>query len=288
MGALVAALPRVRIAVVISAILASASARAEGLETEALLHPLDGFTAYTLKQGELVYCQSPLTLPLPSWAWVGVTDWLTAEVDLLPLIGGFFVEPHRPVPSFNFRFRLRDGGVRGISLALETMWQHLWLPTTQEDSPHVRVERDGSQVWARLNVSIPVTPAFRIHASAGATYAHSFEVTDNDPEMPRGRRYIDKVSPDASLALDYRFRPWMSWHATASMGVTFVYSDNQPRKLEAGYGMRIAPFLHSSYGILSNLRAELAAFVTHHPASGTGYFLPVPIFPYLYWQWNND
>lgn len=61
-----------------------------GLQSDIMLHPTDGFTAYTLKKNEIVYCQSPFTLPLPSWAWWGITDKITAEIDLLPLLGGFF------------------------------------------------------------------------------------------------------------------------------------------------------------------------------------------------------
>ena len=258
-----------------------------GLETDVLLHPMDGFTAYTLAQGELVYCQSPLTLPLPSWAWIGVTDWLTAEIDLLPLVGGFFVEPHRPVPSFNFRFRLRDGGARGISLALETMVQHMGQSTVQEDSPYLRIERDGTQVWGRINASIPLTERFRVHISAGATYARSIAITNNDPEMPRGKHHRDLLSPDVSISFDYRMRPWISLHATASHGTTFVYSDNQPRKLEAAYGFRLAPWYASKRGILRATRFEFPAFIMHHRDSGTGHKWYVPLIPYAYWQWNG-
>jgi hypothetical protein len=37
-----------------------------------------------------------LLSPLLSWVWIGVTDWLTAEIDLLLLLGGFAIEPHVP------------------------------------------------------------------------------------------------------------------------------------------------------------------------------------------------
>ena len=62
----------------------------KGLQTEILLHPANAFTAYTLKKGEFVYNQSPFTFPFPSWAWWGITDKITMEIDLLPLIGGVF------------------------------------------------------------------------------------------------------------------------------------------------------------------------------------------------------
>jgi hypothetical protein len=80
----------------------------KGIQNDIFLHPADGFTAYTLKKNEFVYCQSPFTLPFPSWAWWGITDKITAEIDLLPLVGGLFQEPNLPVPSFNFRFKLKE------------------------------------------------------------------------------------------------------------------------------------------------------------------------------------
>ncbi|HEY5925591.1 MAG TPA: hypothetical protein VIV11_28090 [Kofleriaceae bacterium] len=258
-----------------------------GLQTDTLLHPMDGFTGYTLKQGEFIYCQSPLTLPLPSWAWIGITDWLTAEIDLLPLLGGFLVEPHRPVPSFNFRFRLRDGGKHGISLAYETMVQHMWLPTEQENGPMLYVRRDGTQWFNRINASIPLTERFRIHVSAGATFSEDVEITNNDPMNPVGEHHINAWSPDASLSFDFRWKPWISLHATASMGTTFVYSDNQPNKLQAAWGYRLAPLYDSKRSILRTMRFEFPAFVMWHPESRTGWRWYLPIIPYVYWQWGG-
>ena len=58
-----------------------ASDTLKGLQNDIYLHPLNSNTAYTLKKGECVYNQAPASLPLPSWGWVGITDWLTAEID---------------------------------------------------------------------------------------------------------------------------------------------------------------------------------------------------------------
>lgn len=256
------------------------------LQTETLLHPLDGFTAYTLRAGEVVYNQSPLTLPLPSWAFVGVTDWLTAEIDLLPLIGGFFVEPHVPVPSFNVRIRLREGGPERIALAFETMVQHLWVRRNQEESDYHRITREGTSWFNRITASIPITRDFRVHLSAGATFAESFEVASADAAMPRGKHYENTLSPDASVALDFRWKPWLSLHGTASIGTTFVFSDNQPHKRQATYGFRTAPFYRADTGVLRTMRIELAAFVMEHPDIDWGWRLYLPIMPYVYWQWQ--
>ena len=271
----------VLVAAVASARDASA-ARTTGLLDEAMLHPLDSFTADTLPAGTVVYNQSPLSLPLPSWAWIGVTDWLTVEVDLLPLLGGFAIEPNLPVPSLDLRVRLLDGRTHRIGVALEAMGQHLWRSLDQE-SGLLRVTRRGPTLWARVNASVPIAPRLRAHLSAGATWAHSIEYARMDEP---GVAYQDLVSPDASVAVDWRAHRRLSVHATGSYGTTFVYSDNQPRKWELAYGVRIAPFLDSRWSLVRTLRIELAAIVTQYADLQTGYRLYVPLLPYVYWQFK--
>lgn len=277
---------RILLALIALCLALPAEARAErvaahtGLIDEAMLHPLDSFTADTLPAGTVVYNQSPLSLPLPSWAWIGVTDWLTAEIDLLPLLGGFAIEPHVPVPSLNVRVRLLDGRAHAIGLALEVMGQHLWRSHDQE-SGLFRVTRRGTTLWARLNASIPIAPRLRAHLSAGATWAHAIEYAHTDEP---GTMYRDLVSPDASVSLDWRAHRRLSLHATGSYGTTFVYSDNQPRKWELAYGLRVAPFLDAGWSFARTLRIELAAIITQYEDLKTGYRLYVPLLPYVYWQ----
>ncbi len=87
----------------------------QNLLDETMLHPADNFTAYNFKKGEWAYNQA-LT-PYPSWAWWGITDWLTAELDFEAWLGG--------VPSFNFRFALKEQNEILPSLAYETMYQYI-------------------------------------------------------------------------------------------------------------------------------------------------------------------
>ena len=259
-------------------------ARADGLIDETMLHPLDAFTGYTLAKNEIIYNQSPLTLPLPSWMWWGVTDRLTVEIDTLPLIGGLFIDPHLPVPSINARVGLVRGGADRIAIAVEGMVQHLWQEHVQEDLDTIRVVRRGTSVFARVNVSIPLHRRFRIHASAGATWARSLRL--ENPMRGLASEYTDAVSPDGSLALDVRVAPWLSVHATGSYGTTFVYSDNQPRKWQGAYGFRVAPARHSSWRILRTLRLEFAALFMFRPSVDNRQILPIPVLPYLYWQFQ--
>ena len=257
----------------------------KGLQTETFLHPADGFTAYTLKKGEFVYNQSPFTLPLPSWAWWGITDRITAEIDLLPLIGGLFQAPHLPVPSFNFRFRLANQRHWKPAIAFETMYQHLWNQTTQSDQPNAFISRKGNSWYNHLNFSWRLHPTLYVHLSLGATYAENLHLSNNDSLHLIEKCYPRSFTPDVNVSIDYRWKPWISLHATGASGTTFVYLDNVPRKRQISYGFRIAPFYKSRWGILRTFRAEVIGFIIYLPDIQESIQSIIPIFPYFYWQW---
>ena len=257
----------------------------KGIQTDIMLHPCDAFTAYTLKKNEFIYNQSPFTLPLPSWAWWGITDRITAEIDLLPLVGGLFVPPHLPVPSLNFRFRLYNKP--HLSIAFETMFQHLWTAQNQSNGPALFVERyPGSSWYNRFNFSWYNQKKLRFHFSAGATYSEELFIASLDSTNFRSRYFQRTVNPDLSASVDWRPTPWISMHLTASYGTTFVYLDNVPRKYELNYGFRIAPFYKCKWGLLRSFRTEFSGLYMFFPDAKeyiTNYF---PIFPYFYWQWT--
>ena len=257
----------------------------KALQTETFLHPADGFTAYTLKKGEFVYNQSPFTLPFPSWAWWGITDNITAEIDLLPLIGGLFQKPNLPVPSFNFRFKLLDQEQWIPSIALETMYQHLWNEIIQSDQPNAIVSRKGNSWYNRFNFSWRMNPKLYTHLSMGVTYAENLYFSNNDPVHLIEKFYPKSFTPDINLSLDYRWKPWMSLHVTGSYGTTFVYLDNIPRKQQISYGFRMAPFYKNKWGILRTFRAEFIGYYIHLPDINESIESMLPIFPYFYWQW---
>ena len=258
----------------------------KGLQTETFLHPADGFTAYTLEGGEFVYCQSPFTLPLPSWAWWGITDDITAEIDLLPLIGGLFQEPHLPVPSFNFRFKIIEQRKLRPAMAFETMYQHLWNTVTQSDQPNAVVKRKGNSWYNHLNFSWKINTKLYMHLSVGVTYVENLYFSNNKTEDLIEKFYPKLWSPDFNISIDYRVKPWLSLHATGSYGTTFVYLDNIPRKGQISYGFRIAPFYKSKWGILRTFRAEIIGFYIYLPDINESIESIVPIFPYFYWQWK--
>ncbi len=257
-----------------------------GLQTETLLHPADGFTAFTLKKGEFVYNQSPFTLPFPSWAWLGITDYITAEIDLLPLIGGLFQEPHLPVPSFNFRFKLMEQDKLMPSIAFETMYQHLWNEVIQSEQANAIVSRKGNSWYNHFNLSWKMNNRFYTHLSFGVTYVENLYFSNNDSLKKIEKFYPKSFTPDVNLSFDYRWKPWISLHTTGSYGTTFVYLDNIPRKQQISYGFRVAPFYKNRRGILRTLRAEFIAYYINIPDIKESIASILPIFPYFYWQWT--
>lgn len=260
---------------------------ASSLRNETFLHPMDGFTAYTLEKNEIVYCQSPFTLPMPSWAWWGITDRLTCEIDLLPLLGGLFQKPHWPVPSFNVRYRLLDQKGWVPTVAFETMYQHLWTTQNQSDQSNLRVERQGGNSWfGRFNFSWHNKGQLHFHFSAGVTYTENLLIENKDEVNYEGVFFSNTINPDVSFSLDWRSLHWLSCHLTTSYGTTFVYLDNIPRKYQLSYGFRLAPFYKNRWGILRTFRAELVGFYMYLPDAGEAIESVVPIFPYFYWQFD--
>lgn len=257
------------------------------LSEEIFLHPADGFTAYTLKKNEFVYAQSPFTFPIPSWAWWGITNKITAEIDLLPLLGGLFQEPNLPVPSFNFRFKLAEQNSIKPAVAFETMYQHLWRTQNQSDQDNMRIERRGGNSWYnRLNASWKLNENLHTHVSAGVTYTENLSIENKDSINYQGRFFKSTINPDISISFDWRMKSWISSHITTSYGTTFVYLDNIPRKYQISYGFRMAPFRKSKIGVLRTLRAEFIGFYMWLPDAKEDIQSILPIFPYLYWQWT--
>lgn len=267
-----------------------AGARKPGLQGDTMLHPVDSFTAYTLKKGEFVWNQVLAALPLPSWMWWGITDNLTMEIDLLPLVGGLFVDPHLPVPSVNFRYKLAEHVGRRPAFAYEVMFQRMWNPFRGQlnEENTVLIEREKASVFSRINMSQLLAENLRLHASVGVTWAQSILIENQNRPTRIGTQHLDLVSPDASLSLDWRPSPRVSLHLTGSYGTTFVYLDNVPRKTEIAYGFRLAPFYRSPRAILRNFRAEAAGLFFYFQDAQEWLSIPVPLFPYVYWQWGGE
>lgn len=257
----------------------------EGLENEIYLHPLDGFTAYTLSKNEFSYNQSmePLLagIPLPSWAWWGITDRLTAEIDLQAYL---FL-----IPSFNFRYAICGQEGRRPAITFETMIQIVEPGFEQtKDDAAVTVIRGGANWYNHLNFSWKLGSAFRLHFSAGATFAEELTIQSSAQPSLYSQSYTNHLFPDVSVSFDWRPAKWVSIHATASYGSTFVYLDNIPAKLELAYGFRFAPFYKSRLGFFNTFRIETPALFVYFPDAKEwmNTYIPLPQVVYFYWQWQ--
>ncbi len=256
----------------------------QALQSEVFLHPADAFTAYTLQRGEMVYNQPPFVLPLPGWAMYGLTSDVTVEIDLLPLVGGLFQKPHLPVPSINIRWALMAQKHFRPAIALETMYQHLWNPVTQSQKPFI--QRKGNSWFGRLNFSWKLSDKLHTHFSAGVTYTENLYMLNSDTVNPIEKHIYSTFTPDVSGSIDYRPKPWISLHASLSYGTTFVYLDNIPLKRQISYGFRVAPFYKSRKSFFRHFRMEFIGFYMYFPAIRESISSLLPVFPYLYWQWN--
>jgi len=252
------------------------SAQASLLD-ERMINPLDAFTAQVLHEGEWLYGQPPALAP--GWMFWGITERLTAELDLMAWLGG--------VADMNVRYGLVDPEKNPFGLAWENMAFYLppALGDMNKNQEHVFFEREGAGAYSRLNSSWQFMPRQWLLLSVGASYSHYLRIENkNRPEF-QGAFFSNYTEPVVSLGLDSRWASWLSVHATASYGETFSYQENRPRKEQLTYGFRFAPFLGNTWGVFNTLRVELAAFVIYYRDAQELQALYVPVYPSLYWQW---
>lgn len=256
-------------------ILFAQSDTTKSLINETMLHPADAFTGYVYKKGEWGYNQA-LT-PYPSWAWWGITDKITAELDLEAWLGG--------VPSFNFRIGILKQKDFIPTIAYETMFQYLNREDFDQfhNLDYLNVSRNGLNWYNHINMSWKVGSKYHIHLSGGATYAEYLQISNNDSLNYVGKEFKDLVSPDFSLAFGWRFKDWISFHSSVSYGSTFLYADNIARKQQFVLATRIAPFVKSKKGFFNSFRFELAFLYANFPDANQSIAGPIG---FLYWQWD--
>jgi hypothetical protein len=244
------------------------------LFNETMLHPGDAFTGYVYKKGEWGYNQA--ITPYPSWAWWGITDRITTELDIECWLGG--------VPSFNFRFGLLKQKSFLPSIAFETMFQYLKNERDQFDNlDYLDVKRQGTNWYNHINMSWKINNNCYLHLAGGATYAEFISISNDDTVNYRGKSFNNIVSPDFSIGIDYRIKKWITLHSTASYGSTFLYADNIVRKQQITIATRIAPFINSNLGFLNSFRIEFA--LLHANFNDAKESISGPI-GFLYWQWD--
>jgi len=254
---------------------------------DSYLHPIDCVTPYTLKKGEWIYAQSIQTLPFPSWAFVGITDNLTAQIDLLPWLYGAFSDLKKPIPSLNFRYRFNNQNGIIPTIGIEAMFVHFWDTLQRFETPTLTVWENGSYFHLKTSIGYNFNNKFYINISAGADYIGELIIQNNDSLNFNSKTFSKSWNPNFSIGFDYRPSNWISYHLGYTYGSTLTYLENVPRKHQLTYGFRIAPFYKNKFGLLRNMRIELLAINGFFPDINAKQIFPVPVFPYLYWQWNK-
>ncbi len=245
-----------------------------GLQTEILLHPGEAFTAYTYHKGEFFYAQN--LNPYPGFAQVGLSNQLTVGLPFWEWLGR--------VVSLNIRWKLADQRQHHPALAYETHYQY--LPRTIDllaGHRSLSVMRKGHNWYHHLNISRRIRPPLMVHLSAGLTYSEYLSFTLKTSTQALTETHRKTLTPDLSVGIDWRARPWISFHATASYGSTYMYIDNTARKQQLTLGTRLAPFYASRIGFIRSFRTEVVLF-----AMKFGRLPHTLISPYgfLYWQWR--
>ena len=246
----------------------------KSLINETMLHPADAFTGYVYKKGEWGYNQA-LT-PYPSWAWWGITDKITTELDLEAWFGG--------VPSFNFRISILKQKEIIPHLAFETMFQYLKNTFDQfQNLDYLQINRRGINWYNHINTSWKIGNKWHIHLSGGITYAENLQISNNDTLNYTGKSFSNLISSDYSLALGWRFKRGISFHSSFSSGSTFLYADNIAKKQQFVLATRIAPFIKSEKVFFYSFRFELAYLYANFPDAQQNISGPIG---FLYWKWN--
>lgn len=258
------------------------------LNDDAYLHPIDCISPYTLKKGEWIYAQSIQTLPFPSWAFVGITDKLTAQIDLLPWLFGPFTNLKKPIPSLNFRYRFNEQKNGLPTVGVEAMFVHFWDTLKRFETTNLTVWENGSYFHIKPVLGYRVKEKWNFNLSIGADYMSELILQNNDSDNFQTKTFTKKWNPNFSFGVDFRPNKWISYHAGYSYGSTLTFLENVPRKHQFNYGFRVAPFYKNKWGILRNFRIEFVAINGYFNDINAKETFPIPIFPYLYWQWKRD
>lgn len=251
-----------------------------GLQTERVLHPGDIYTGDVLQKGEWFYAQPPFAAP--GWFHWGMTDWCTLQFDVTAWLGG--------LPDMNVRVALPSPAPERVRLAWESMAYFFdanldTLEDLADEDDHLFIRRDGWAGFSRLNVTVPMPADWIGHVSAGMSYSDELIIRNENRPDPIGKSFKKLWDPLFTLGIERRPSPKWTFHAGASYGETFTFQEARPRKLQATYGFRFAPFLKNRRPFWRNFRLEINAVMVYFGDADEGRSIPIPIIPYAYWQW---
>ena len=210
---------------------------------DSYLHPIDCVTPYTLKKGEWIYAQSIQTLPFPSWAFVGITDNLTAQIDLLPWLYGAFSDLKKPIPSLNFRYRFNNQNGIIPTIGIEAMFVHFWDTLQRFETPTLTVWENGSYFHLKPSIGYNFNNKFYINISAGADYIGELIIQNNDSLNFNSKTFSKSWNPNFSIGFDYRPSNWISYHLGYTYGSTLTYFGECSQKTSIDLWISNCPIL---------------------------------------------
>ncbi|MBL0350219.1 MAG: hypothetical protein IPP68_07585 [Elusimicrobia bacterium] len=250
------------------------------LLTERSLHPGDILTGEVLHAGEWVYGQPPFFAP--GWFRWGVTERCTLQFDAMAWLGG--------LPDANVRFGLGSLAEGRVAISWETMVlyfdaTHDNLKDLADEDKHLFVRRAGGGGYSRLNVDVPLPSRWIGHVSLGASYSHKLAIRNEDRSVFHGRVFRSLWDPAVTLGLEKRASPKWAFHAGIGYGETFTFQENRPRKFQATYGFRFAPWVNHRKAFWRNARLEINAIMVRYNDARETRSIPIPLIPFAYWQW---
>lgn len=262
---------------ILSAFNSPSTYAARDLRSQANLHPLDTFTADTLKEGEWYYGQPPI--PAPGYSFYGLTENTTIQLDYTAWLGG--------VPSFNLRQKLFGNNRSKLRVSTEFMIIYMdeSLDEMDEDQDYLFIKREGTNGYARVNLSYRLTDDVRLHGSLGFSYSEYLRISNENRPQPIGEEFVDLVDPTFMLGYEHYITDNLMFVGNISYGETWLLLENRPRKEQLVYGFRWTPFTNSSRPILKNMAVDLIALFARFPDAEEELAFGVPLFPVFTWQW---
>lgn len=104
------------------------------------------------------------------------------------------------------------------SLAFETMYQYIDKVIDQADNlGFLSLKRKGNSWYNRVNASLNFKRNINIHTSYGCTYSEFININNKDTISYTGNVYRNLLSPDFSIGMDWRLKPWISLNSLIHM-----------------------------------------------------------------------
>lgn len=236
---------------------------------EPLIYPSGMGTAETLRDSE--WHVAP-----PPWGWIayGAHPRFMVALDYPAALFG--------IPAALLRFKFFNG--QDTKFALEgygAYWSYDYKDKRQKE---YLVEHKYGTEWLRLNWSQKVSENWRFHLYGGANFSDYEKYAPNEKDVFNPIIYENSWSPTYGLDIEWKLAAWVYLHVAYSYGNTFYNVDQVSRKHLAAYTFAMAPFSNTWWGFFSKMRIELTALYAKVEPSNSEYKLPIPLLPYVYWQ----